>query len=447
MTAVRSETFLDGRVTLHPGDCLSVLDALPPEMFDAAVTDPPYHLASIVKRFGKDGSAPARSNGKSGIYKRSSKGFMGQTWDGGDVAFQAETWAKVLRVLKPGAHLVAFAAPKNAHRITMAIELAGFEIRDVLMWLFGSGFPKSHNLPAACSVATRQEFDGWGTALKPAYEPIVLARKPLAEGSIAGQVFAAGTGALNIKASLIGNEVRDASFTSLAPCHGNALGAAGTQELRRGTQGAPKRYTGRWPANLVTDGSDEVAAGFPEVSISSAQKPGGMHRKASPVYGPFSGAAEAATQEARSAEGATGIESASALRFFYTAKADADDRLGSKHPTVKPVALMQWLVRMVTPPGGVILDAFAGAGTTGDAAFREGFSAHLIEREPDYQDDIRRRMALALAGPEERTRAGIAAQGRVTPPDDLPIFLAHQSQEARRGAAVTGTKEEGEAAE
>ena len=306
MTAPQAERFLDGRVVLHPGDCLAVLGGLPPDHFDAAVMDPPYHLASIVKRFGKDGSAPAKSNGKSGVYRRSSKGFMGKKWDGGDIAFQPETWAKVLRVLKPGAHLVAFAAPKNAHHITMAIELAGFEIRDVLMWLFGSGFPKSHNLPAASRVATRQEFDGWGTALKPAYEPIVLARKSLAEGSVAGQVFATGTGALNIKASLIGNEVRDAAFTSLAPCHGNALGAAGTQEARRGTQGTPKRYTGRWPANVVTDGSDEVAGGFPEVSISSAQKPGGMHRKASPVYGAFSGAAEASTQEAWSGAAATG---------------------------------------------------------------------------------------------------------------------------------------------
>jgi len=222
------------------GDCRDWLAQLEPNSIDACVCDPPYHLTSIVKRFGAENAAPAKV-GKTGAYERASRGFMGQTWDGGNVAFDPETWAAVWRVLKPGAHLIAFSGTRTYHRMACAIEDAGFEIRDQLAWCYGSGFPKSHN--------QQGEWEGWGTALKPAWEPICFARKPLA-GTVAGNLAKHGTGALNIDGCRIGDEVRHAAFTSLAPCHGNALGQAGTAAARRGTQGEPKEYVGRWPANI-----------------------------------------------------------------------------------------------------------------------------------------------------------------------------------------------------
>ncbi len=436
MSSLECRQFLDGRVTLYPGDCLDVLDRLPANSVDAVITDPPYHFDTIVQRFGKDGSAPAKF-GTDGVFSRASAGFMGKDWDGGDIAFRPETWAKVLRVLKPGGHLAAFSAPKCVHKMAFGIEAAGFDVRDRIVnlidpddrviafleslsraqadalfrlldqfgslgeafWCFGSGFPKSHDVSKAIDklegfwrgragavkdatvgqVAKGTEYertdkgepitaaaavDGWGTALKPAYEPIVIARKPLAEHSVARQVLKTGTGALNIAAARIGDEVQHATFTSLAPAAGNRLGADGTAEARRGTQGEPKEYVGRWPANLTHDGCDVICGVFP------------------------------------------GDEA----RFFYTSKADAHDRIGSGHPTVKPLDLMQWLCRMLTPPGGVILDLFAGSGSTGEAAYREGFKALLIEREPEYQADIARRMENATAGPVGRRHAATRAK-------------------------------------
>ncbi|WP_394706371.1 DNA methyltransferase [Breoghania sp.] len=223
-----------------------------------------------------------------------------------------------------------------------------------------------------------EQWAGWGTALKPAWEPICLARKPLA-GTVADTVLEYGCGAINVAACRVGHEVRHASHTSLASCSGNSLGKAGTAEARRGTRGDKKEDRGRWPANILHDGSPEVAAAFP------ADKDG------------------------------------SAARFFYSAKADATDRAGSSHPTVKPVALMRWLCRLVTPRGGVVLDPFAGSGTTGEAAFVEGFRSVLFEREPQFQADIRQRMDLLFSGQEERGRKKVKAQGRLDL-DAGPLF-------------------------
>lgn len=321
-------------IDLRPGDCLEVLAGMAPESVDACVTDPPYHLASIVKRFGAEGAAPVKGND---AYERASRGFMGKNWDGGDIAFRPETWAAVLRVLKPGAHLVAFGAPKNYHRLACAIEDAGFEIRDSLMWLFGSGFPKSHNLDG--------EREGWGTALKPAFEPIILARKPL-DGTVAANVLAHGTGAINVDATRVPFADAADEHESKAKNQHADFGSGpmtnavfGKFDKDRDNYDPP----GRWPANVLHDGD----AGLGENA-----------------------------------------------RFFYSAKANAKDRAGSKHPTVKPVALMRWLCRLITPLGGLILDPFAGTGTTGQAARAEGFDAILIEREPEYQADIRRRLNL-----------------------------------------------------
>jgi site-specific DNA-methyltransferase (adenine-specific) len=385
-----SESFLNDRVTLRSGDCRDVLARLEECSVDSCVTDPPYHLTSIVKRFGAENAAPAKA-GKTGAYARASAGFMGKRWDGGDIAFQRETWAAVWRVLKPGAHLVAFSGTRTYHRMACAIEDAGFEIRDQIAWTYGSGFPKSHNIG-----------NGWGTALKPAWEPIVLARKPLI-GTVADNVRAHGTGALNIDGCRVasGDGDYDHPGNSGIVDNCNVYG-----DFSHKNQSKP-HTSGRWPANVVHDGSDEVVALFPQVATG---KGGGADLG-------YNGGGLASADRGRGFG-----DSGSAARFFYTAKADADDRIGSKHPTVKPRDLMQWLVRLVTPPGGVLLDPFAGTGTTGEAAFREGLRAILIEAEPEYQQDIRRRMTLCLAGPDERQRESIKASGKAPPAESLPLF-------------------------
>ncbi|ADH87341.1 DNA methylase N-4/N-6 domain protein [Ancylobacter novellus DSM 506] len=486
------ETFLDGRVTLYCGDSRDALDLIEPNSVDNCVCDPPYALVSIGKRFGKEGAAPA----KGGVYQRASGGFMGQSWDTGEVAFDAKFWRKVFRALKPGGHVIAFGGTRAYHRLAVAIEDAGFEIRDsigdlisldpmvrafvdsldeaqldaflriadligfegLLAWVYGTGFPKSHDVSKAIdkmagaerpvvgfdpvaakrtskfgtnsygdfkgqngdvtapATAAAAAWQGWGTALKPAWEPIVLARKPLI-GTVAENVLEHGTGALNVDGCRVGDEVRTAAFTSLAPCHGNALGAAGTAEACRGTQGEPKEYVGRHPANIIHDGTDEVVSAFPETESGA----GAVKRATAAGH-----QGNALGRESRPA-GTPMIshgDSGSASRFFYSAKADADDRLGSKHPTVKPVDLMQWLVRLVTAKGGTVLDPFAGTGTTGEAAWREGCNAVLIERNPPYQADIRRRMALCTAGSATRKRAARLARAEAEgkAPEFGPLF-------------------------
>ncbi|MEW5422672.1 DNA methyltransferase [Amorphus sp. 3PC139-8] len=527
-----SESFLDGRVTLHSGDCLDVLAALEPESIDAVVTDPPYHFTSIVKRFGGEGAAAAKPGAAAhhtGAYARASRGFMGKEWDGGDIAFRAETWAALARVMKPGAHLVAFAAPKNVHHMAVAIEAGGLEVRDrflrlfdqdvairafvdtlsdaqadafwrcveesgfsgELAWIFGTGFPKSHAVAldlerklcraekrdgrtvwvyASDGAEMRREppfraplanaFAGYGTALKPAYEPIVIARKPLS-GTVAETAESHGTGALNIDGCRVGfadaadkaesmGKNRHADFGS-GPMK-NAV--YGRFEKDRGNYCA----VGRWPANLVHDGSDAATAGFPDTGKSSGGQVSLGAFRAGAIYG--------TGRDERERRDPGFGDSGSAARFFYADKADGGDRLGSRHPTVKPLDLMQWLVRLVTPPTGedggmpdreatrgadgrspdrerakrpVVLDPFAGTGTTGEAAFREGMSAVLIERESEYQADIRRRMALALAGPEERRRATAKAKGEAPAPEGLFAWQEAQSE-------ATGTDKGGQEA-
>jgi DNA modification methylase len=392
------KSYHNGRVFLCVGDCLENIDMLPDNSVDAIVTDPPYHLTSVVKRFGKESSAPAKDytgvkEGATGAYARTSRGFMGKEWDGGDIAFRPETWKKFLRVLKPGGHMVAFSAPKCSHRMVCAIEDAGFEIRDGLMWIFATGFPKSLNVSKAIDKAAgaereviqtervrdirngngralgeginasgrdgpvymdreitapatdaAREWQGWGTALKPAYEPICLARKPLSEKTVAENVLRWGTGAINVDGCRVGDEQTETVR------NGNSGGVKFGRDERVGRWLNPP---GRFPANLCHDGSEDVLAGFPETA------------------------------------------SGSAARFFYSAKADKDDRAGSKHPTVKPVALKRWLARMITPPGGLILDPFAGTGTTAQAALLEGFNCILMEREAEYVADIEWRMMMA----------------------------------------------------
>jgi DNA modification methylase len=732
------KTYHDGRVTVHGGDCLAVLAELPADSFDAVCTDPPYHFASIVKRFGADNAAPTKAHG---AYKRHARGFMNQKWDGGQIAHEPETWAAVLRVMKPGAHLVAFHAPKNWHRLAVAIEDAGFEIRDTLLWLFGSGFPKSHNVAAgiekrrqedaepirrvcrfiraamdrqgvrspalvhhfgnchhrlidhwaardtdsqpslptteqwatlktvlglsdemdaevarlngrkgefgeaykareivgeveewtdrtnyaltsrdglkrggAISEAAR-EWEGWGTALKPAvenivlarkpsdyspewvtmnrllnelggclwsmlsakdaashfglspdehkrlasaqwgvesasniraalcdqmatplfewalisslstvfswrstldaiwnsgntsitatelrtttdwrtlksflsqitpdiiirdqlpearsnapaflaarlfsgtlaqlsatleqpalanaiapfarhfrdvddlspaFEPIILARRPLV-GTIAANVMKHGTGAINIDACRVGHASADDLAISQSKNPGRSdLVTSATYGAGRPQQSV--NALGRWPANVVHDGSDEVVSGFPAEAGSNSMTSGKPA-----VDGFLRSIGGNRCHDTR--------DSGSASRFFYTAKADADDRLGSKHPTVKPLDLMQWLVRLITPPGGHILDPFAGTGTTAEAALREGFRCTLIEREAEYLADIDRRMAHVFDGEVGRSVAVAKTKPDSTAPAPLLDYIEATKTSKQPGRRAYG---------
>lgn len=447
-----------GDCVLYHGDNRDVMRQLPDNSIDSVVTDPPYALVSIVKRFGGENAAPAKGND---AYMRASAGFMGKQWDTGEVAFSEEFWAEVLRVLKPGGHVAAFGASRGYHRMACAIEDAGFEIRDsvinvidpespvinfmqslndeqlgaflrclddaefggTLAWMYGTGFPKSHNVALsidkecgavghlAKSFNTKgagdradefaangrdfsirhtpatdaaRQWEGWGTALKPAFEPIVLARKPLSEGTVAANVLKWGTGALNIDGCRIGAGGEDQRRSS----SGGDNGLAGTTTFKiRARSIDEQKVQGRWPANVVHDGSDEVVGAFPSSNGQQGRaKIGGA--KGGSIYGKFA--------ENVSSNPEPRNDSGSAARFFYSAKASRQDRAGSKHPTVKPVSLMEWLATLITPPGGTILDPFAGSGTTGAAARNKGFRAVLIEREAEYVEDIKRRLSAPI---------------------------------------------------
>jgi site-specific DNA-methyltransferase (adenine-specific) len=393
---------------------------------------------------------------------------MGKQWDGGDVAFRPETWAAVSRVLKPGAYLLAFGGTRTYHRLAVAIEDAGFEIRDTVMWVYGSGFPKSHNLDG--------DREGWGTALKPAWEPIVVARKPLA-GTVAENVAEHGTGAINIDGCRVG------SFGEANPSvarrkgavnHLSTRPAAETEaEGRMASRQSPEAFRperegealGRWPANLIHDGSDEVLAAFPTAPGQMADaSSSSSSRKTQNVYGdmkrgngregePSADDPNVGAVGFKMKPGARRIDSGSAARFFYCAKASRSDRndgLGddfaekplnwssgtespgtsqsdgthkaakNNHPTVKPTDLMRYLCRLVTPPGGTVLDPFMGSGSTGRGAVLEGFGFIGIEKEPDYFAIAQARIAACDAAVTQRA----AGDPPVEEPDgsDLPLF-------------------------
>ena len=361
------------------GDCLDVLRAMPDASVDAVVTDPPYGLS-----------------------------FMGKKWDY-DVP-GTDVWAECLRVLKPGGHLLAFAGTRTQHRMCVRIEDAGFEIRDMIAWVYGSGFPKSLDVSKAIDKAAGAErevvgfkkagmgsgktfgmlqsegensqapatvpatvpamqWSGWGTALKPAMEPITVARKPIT-GTVAENVQEWGTGALNIDGTRIGTRIgtRTAS-TGAVVSHNVAMSGANYGRVPVGTT------IGRWPANLIHDGSDEVVAGFPGEDSGSASRF---------FYVPK---ASKADRE----DGVAGVAGVGALR---DGGRESEPRK-NHHPTVKPTALMQYLCRLVTPPGGTVLDPFTGSGSTGKAAILEGFNFIGIEREAEYVEIARARIAQA----------------------------------------------------
>jgi len=361
---------------LFEGDNRALMSNMGDDTIDAVVCDPPYELTSIVKRFGGPNAAPPQ-HGTDGAYARAARGFMSHRWDGTGISFDPALWAEVLRVLKPGGHLVAFSGTRTYHRMACAIEDAGFEIRDMLEWLYGSGFPKGG-----------LDDEGRGSALKPAHEPMCLARKSF-KGSAAGCVEAHGTGLLNIDACRIPGE----AVKTFERCEGDRS----REQYRTGTTVGPAVLIdrGRFPANVCHDGSPEVIAQFPAEAGAAApvHKRGGD--KFRNTYGAFSGNVDEA---GRTFQG----DSGSAARFFYCAKASRRDRnegvdglAGNIHPTVKPTELMRWLVRLVCPPGGVVFDPFTGSGSTGKAALIEGRRFIGAEMTAEYIPIARARIEYA----------------------------------------------------
>lgn len=448
-----------GDATLIRGDCREVLATLPDASVDAVVTDPPYEL-----------------------------GFMGKAWDASGIAYSVAMWREVCRVLKPGGHLLAFGGTRTYHRMTCAIEDAGFEIRDCIQWIYGSGFPKSldvskaidkrpgvtrhaefaahlaerrataglsradvservvgtrtgacwnwehHQFPEAkwwpalrdlldldeqtwgpvIAEAERQkvgnaqwsnsanhfvpgedhtrrvhlditapatpeaaQWQGWGTALKPANEPIVVARKPLA-GTVAANVLRWGTGAINIDACRVGDEVLPEQKAGTA--------RIGTFER---TDMVTAERSGRWPANVIHDGSDEVLAAFGKYG----------DRKGAPLSakGKGKGGPSKNVNVGGGQINCVYGDDGSAARFFYCAKASRSERGDdNRHPTVKPLTLARYLVRLVTPPGGTVLTPFLGSGTEIVGAVMEGFSGIGIEIDPTHFATACRRIRRAV---------------------------------------------------
>jgi hypothetical protein len=438
------------------GDCRQMMATLPDCSIDAIVTDPPYEL-----------------------------GFMGKAWDASGIAYDLRVWREALRVLKPGGHLLAFSGSRTYHRMAVAIEDAGFEIRDQIMWLYGSGFPKSHDaakaidreagllapegasmLPGGASGMSlyptikpseyqrpdpvsdaAKQWLGWGTALKPAHEPICVARKPL-RGTVAANVLAYGTGAINVDGCRVGwasdSDKQHGRPASSPKAHNGLEGQA--FKIRDRSQEDPEANQsslGRWPANVIHDGSEEVVGMFPDTA--SGQLNAG-HKQGSGLF----------QKNGRNLVLRNyGADSGSAARFFYSAKASRTDRdeglehmtaqaagglqgrhdgsLGSitmranVHPTVKPTDLMRYLCRLVTPPGGTVLDPFTGSGSTGKAAMLEGFRFIGCELSEEYAAIAEARIryaVLQIAGQAQDDDApSVQPSGGTNAPRQLTLGL------------------------
>jgi site-specific DNA-methyltransferase (adenine-specific) len=442
------------------GDCIELMKVMPDNCVDSIVTDPPYGISFMGKAWD---NARMLAKGVQGLdhnkdNRRSANQHAG-TYDtsySAGLSFQlfSSAWAtEALRVLKPGGHLLSFSSSRTYHRMTSGIEDAGFEIRDQIMWLYGSGFPKSLDVSKAIDkaagaerervlykggiasgqanyggggeihdgtkvgeiaiTAAAKEWQGWGTALKPAHEPIVVARKPL-EGTVANNVLTHGVGGLNIDGSRVGFGEEEVDFNA-TQINIDAMGYHGAKNSH---STLTYKKEGRWPANVIHDGSDEVVKLFPD---SNAPK---QYNKTKAGWLTLGSAHE--TNELQSKEyGDTG----SAARFFYCAKTSKNDRhegleefekkqldesrkegnpggdnprnrgVNAKsnfHPTVKPTELMRYLVRLLTPPNGIVLDPFTGSGSTGKACMLEDFNFIGIDLSQEYLEIAKARIAFAL---------------------------------------------------
>ena len=361
---------------LLTGDCLDGLATLEPDSVDACVTDPPYGISFMGKQWDNFRRARnAADVSRDSVHGRFSACAPASASESDSLRYQAWTqqWAEaVLRVLKPGAHAVVCASPRMGHRVTCGLEDAGFEIRDSLLWLYGSGFPKSLNLPG-----------GRGTALKPAYEPVILARKPLGGRTVAQCVAAFGTGAINIDGCRLTTEGRPLRIGDYKDTEHNTYTGRMNGSLQGGSRAAGQTDLGRWPPNVALD----------ETAAARLDAEGGTSR--------FFYVAKASREERergcedlpqRTAGDATDRQDGSAGLNSPRAGASRTHGARNHHPTVKPVALMRWLVRLVTPPGGLVLDPFAGSGTTGLACITEQCRFVGIEREAEYVEIARRRI-------------------------------------------------------
>lgn len=435
-------------VTLHEGDNRAHLRRLIDQgvRVHSVVTDPPYGLTSVVKRFGKEGAAPAK-HGTDGAFARASGGFMGKQWDGTGIERDPEFWRLIWEILLPGGFVFAFSGSRTGHWQACAMETAGFIMHPMHGWVYGSGMPKASNAERAvdaklCPLPGRHyevnlpdkdrrpddhvcgstmEGDAWagwsyGTqAQKPALEPIYLGQKPFSEKTGGANLLTHGVGAVNIDGCRVPGE-------PIKICNYRSVGAQGcmTHTGVEGGDHAGEGYServdtsGRWPANLMHDGSDEVVALFPSAPGQQGKVTGNEpSSKTDNTYGEFAGRTPSEPRN----------DSGSAARFFnafppteadveaaiaagiishrcradaivYHGKATKADRAGSKHPTVKAIGLMEHLIRHVTPPGGVVLDPFAGSGTTAAAARRLGFDCIIMEQDPDYAAFLRQRFEL-----------------------------------------------------
>jgi site-specific DNA-methyltransferase (adenine-specific) len=382
------------------GNNLDILPTLPDNSVDSIVTDPPYEL-----------------------------GFMGKKWDSTGIAYSLELWSECLRVLKPGGHLLGFSGSRTYHRMTVAIEDAGFEIRDMISWISNKTFPKSLNISKAIDKAagaqrtriptnegiasgaknfgggnstqlrngTKQDdkalteeaknWEGWGTGLKPTVEPIVLARKPV-EGTVANNVLTYGTGGLNIDASRIEADDQEILDAVVKRMSGNSikgqLNFAGSQTIK------PNSAEGRWPANVILD---EHAAELLDEQSGQTKPSKGRTGKVGGQQGLYENGHSPDYESTWPTDNGGG-----ASRFFYVAKASKRDRNEgldgppNTHPTVKPTALMEYLIKLVTQPGGTVLDPFTGSGSTGKAAVLNGFDFIGIEMTEDYVPIIEGRL-------------------------------------------------------
>jgi DNA modification methylase len=409
---------MNGNITIKNGDALEVLRGMDDNSVESVVTDPPYGLSKqpdiseVLTKWlaGED-------------YERRGGGFMGKTWD--SFVPGPALWSEVYRVLKPGGHALVFAGTRTQDLMTIALRMAGFEVRDVIEWLYFSGFPKNHDvgkafdkragaerevigykqrtfsdkvtgwkldktgkaMETAPTTELARKWDGWGTALKPAHEPIIVVRKPLA-GTVTDTVEKHGTGAINADGARIGTKENLQGSTVRNDIRGGAYASG-----HKANPGDIPMYTqhgkGRFPANIVTTEDNAFYSKYANVTPQELSKKASKKDRNSDWRG------EEITLEPK--EGGTTVASTKGqLKDLRVKNPDYERKVpqnANNHPTVKPIDLMAWLVRLVTPPEGIVLDPFAGSGTTGVAAKREGFNAILIEREAEYAEITRERCA------------------------------------------------------